>query len=253
MSKKKEAKILGQIINELQDEHVSLQTQFGIYRFRKRIAQQTEESYERYFIKTIINNQTIHILTNKDSILLIRVKNLDNEIILSDSIWKIIYNSKGLIIDLSNNGGGNERYAREFSEKFANDTLKFKSYRFNTSKGRNDFTEWKYGYLYPKSKSLFSGHIVCIINSSCYSSCEAFALMLKSLPNCSLIGLKTGGSSGYPKKFILDNGWTYTISTWQEADIQKKLIEGNGIFPNITIEMDKKYLVALKIISSEIK
>ena len=245
---KKEALLLGKMILTLKDAHVSLTTSEGVYRFIKRTNTQKEEAFAPYFTTTLFNGSTSQMLMNADSIVLLRIKDLDGPIIYQDEHWQYIARSKGLIIDLSDNMGGNEKYAREFLEKLVMDTVRFKSYRFVSGKGRNLFNDWNYGTLVSANRVNYSRHIVAIINANCSSSCEAFALMLRSIAGCTVIGRTTAGTSGFPRQFFLDNGWSYTISTWQEADADHNLIEDRGVSPQIEIPMDKKYAEALKIL-----
>lgn len=65
--------------------------------------------------------------------------------------------------------------------------------------------------------------------------------MPKSIPNCTVIGAPTGGSSGYPAPFELNNGWRYTILTWQKAGVQHNLIEDRGVLPDKSIPLESNY------------
>lgn len=251
MSVKKEARLLGEVIMLLNDYHVSLTTSYGIYKhIPPKSTTEKTEFIDSIFPVHIYTDETSSVYKTKDSLVLIKIFNLDNEIIPDSVIMNQIYSSKGIIIDLSENAGGNETFSRMFVERLISDTITYKSYRFTTGLKRNNFTQWKTATITPNNTVRFNKKIVIIIDGNCFSSCEAFALMLRSMPNCCVIGQNTGGSSGFPKTFTLDNGWTYSISTWQEADITHNLIEGNGVSPDFKVLMNSKYREASKIIKS---
>lgn len=51
-----------------------------------------------------------------------------------------------------------------------------------------------------------------LTNRSCYSAANAFAAVMKSLPNVTLIGARTGGGGGLPWTSELPNGWSIRFS-----------------------------------------
>ena len=54
--------------------------------------------------------------------------------------------------------------------------------------------------------------IALLTNRSCYSAANAFAAVMKSLPNVKLIGARTGGGGGLPWTSELPNGWSVRFS-----------------------------------------
>lgn len=74
------------------------------------------------------------------------------------------------------------------------------------------------------------------------SSNESFILMMKMFPNAKIVGMKTYGSSGNPIPHELSNGVTIYLPSWQAYSLDGKLIEGNGIEPDIKINTTKKIL-----------
>ncbi|MFZ4455779.1 MAG: S41 family peptidase [Bacteroidales bacterium] len=246
LTAKKEALLFAEVIGCLKDCHVSLTTSYGVYRYSKLQNTSKEEGFKKLFPTVVFTNKAADMLMNSDSVLLLRIKSLGAEIIFNNRFWNNISKSKGLIVDLSDNYGGNEKYARNFVQRFVKDTITFKSVRYTTGEGRNHFTDWVNAKLVPDHCIFYSKPLVTIINANCFSSTEAFALMLKSIPGCTLIGVNTGGASGFPENFVLDNGWSYTISTWQEADVEHNLIEDKGVAPHKVIPMELKYSLALK-------
>ena len=67
------------------------------------------------------------------------------------------------------------------------------------------------------------------------SSNESFILMMKQVPNTKVVGMKSFGSSGNPVPIELSNGIKIYLPSWQAYTLDGKLIEGNGINPDIEI------------------
>ena len=67
------------------------------------------------------------------------------------------------------------------------------------------------------------------------SSNESFILMMKQVPNTKVVGMKSFGSSGNPVPIELSNGIKIYLPSWQAYTLDGKLIEGNGVNPDIEI------------------
>jgi hypothetical protein len=74
-----------------------------------------------------------------------------------------------------------------------------------------------------------------LIGEKVMSSNESFVLMMKQAAKSKSIGMRTYGSSGNPGPFLLSNGITINIPSWKAYTLEGKLIEGNGIEPDIEI------------------
>lgn len=145
-----------------------------------------------------------------------------------------------LIIDVRENTGGNESFAKKLAALFVNDSIPYeKVVTYNEKSGKFDKEFIK--KLYPSTNHLdYTGKIYVLSGPSVMSSNESFILMMKQLPNTSIIGMKTYGSSGNPKPYTLSNGVTLYLPSWQAYTIDGKLIEGNGVEPDIEIVTNKE-------------
>jgi carboxyl-terminal processing protease len=68
------------------------------------------------------------------------------------------------------------------------------------------------------------------------SSCEAFLMMMKRVPDCTLVGSKSYGSSGNPKPHGLSNGVTVYLPSWKSMLPDGTEFEGKGIEPDVHVE-----------------
>ncbi len=159
------------------------------------------------------------------------------------SIDDVIRNFSGysdLIIDVRENGGGNEAYAKDFASYFIKDSVTYeKVVCYNEKSGLIDYVHYK--KLYPNKKGLnYSGNIYVLSGPVVMSSNESFVLMMKQVPNAKVVGMKTYGSSGNPVPHKLSNGVTVFLPSWQAYTLDGKLIEGSGVDPDIEIVTSRK-------------
>jgi len=138
-----------------------------------------------------------------------------------------------LIIDVRQNGGGNEKFAKDFASFFITDSMPYeKTILRDSLTGKFDVENTK--WLYPGDFHLnYTGNIYVLSGPNVMSSNESFILMMKQIPNTKVVGMKTYGSSGNPKPYELSNGIKMFIPSWKAYTLDGQLIEGNGIAPDI--------------------
>jgi C-terminal processing protease CtpA/Prc len=79
------------------------------------------------------------------------------------------------------------------------------------------------------------GAVLLLIGRRCASSNESFIAAMRQLPNVTLVGDRTAGSSGNPGTFPLANGWTYSVSRWIEYTVDGQVIEDVGLSPGVFV------------------
>jgi carboxyl-terminal processing protease len=161
-----------------------------------------------------------------------------NPEIPAEDILKDLFAYKNMIIDVRENTGGNENYAKEFASYFVKDSIPYEKVKsFNEKSGAFDNEYIK--MLYSNNKLYYSGNIFVLSGPCVMSSNESFILMMKQLPNAKVVGMKTYGSSGNPLPHELSNGVKIYLPSWQAYTLDGKLIEGNGVEPDIEILTSK--------------
>jgi C-terminal processing protease CtpA/Prc len=144
-----------------------------------------------------------------------------------DNIMLAMKPTKGLIIDIRSNNGGNAANAAKLFSRFIMSNTLVKYEAFKKGEGRLDFYDPQPFYIAPSGN--FYGQPVCVlINRGCYSTCNDFALYMSSLPNTRLIGDQTGGGGGIPNEYLLQNGWKLRYTATMTLSPGKKSTE-NGI------------------------
>jgi len=144
---------------------------------------------------------------------------------------------RGLVIDLRNNGGGNDRNGEAIAARFA-DVMRL--YRRNTVRNgpeHKDFDPPIESFISPAGAESFLGPITVLTNRSTISSAESLVLAFAVLPEASSFGDFTGGGSANPDRTRLENGWEYTVSRWIEYRPDGSTYEGIGIEPDVRVDI----------------
>jgi C-terminal processing protease CtpA/Prc len=152
-----------------------------------------------------------------------------------DDALKRIGDVPFLILDLRDNGGGKHDLALDVAGRFASARRPFGYVRLRNGAAHGDLTPFITQVLQPTGAAQFRGTVLLLTNRRVYSSAEDFVLALRVFPNVIKIGDTTGGSSGKPDTRELPNGWTFTVSTWIEYDLERNPIEDRGIAPSIVV------------------
>lgn len=152
-----------------------------------------------------------------------------------DVLFKTLRDTKGLIIDVRGNTGGNAVNADKLFGRFISEKKLMKYEVIKNGTGHNDFYEPQPVYVSPNGET-YTKPIVLLTNRLCFSACNDFALYISLLPNAKIMGEQTGGGGGIPYNYVLANGWKIQYSATYTLSPDKQQIE-NGIQPNLRINI----------------
>jgi C-terminal processing protease CtpA/Prc len=147
-------------------------------------------------------------------------------------------NAPGIILDVRMNPGGNDALALEVAGRFARTSAVFGYVRFRNGPSHNDFGPMTARTLNARGPWQYAGHVLLLIGRRCASSNESFIAAMDQLPNVTLVGDRSAGSTGNPGTFPLANGWSYTVSRWIEYTVDNRPIEDIGISPDAAVTTD---------------
>lgn len=140
-----------------------------------------------------------------------------------------------LILDIRFNGGGDERLAKKIAGRFVERSVVYAGHVNRDTSSPSGFSEINKRTLKPIRPG-FQGRMVVLMGPVNMSSCEAFLLMMKQVPQCTLMGEKSYGSSGNPKPMRLANGVTVFLPSWVALTPDGEPFEGKGISPDVHVE-----------------
>lgn len=227
-------RVVTQMITKLDDGHVSLTVPNKKVYFANRVFREKPE--DDLYNKQVIQNNYLngqfeeaeHTFYGKiGSIPYINLNVVNAEWNHLQDAIKLHPDAPGIIIDLRHNQGGDFTFAQQAVEKLnAEKRFLFKS-RTKNGTGKDDFTDWHAWYL--DAKGNFDGKILVLIDRYTVSAGERAALILKSLPNATLIGEATNGALSTMIPRGLSNGWYHTIATQDVIAFNGEEYEGKGI------------------------
>ncbi len=160
-----------------------------------------------------------------------------------DKILPKIKNSKGLIIDIRENGGGRSSFAFEITGRLINKPLPNGLWRsrkyipFFRAWGEQE--EWYVGNHDPEPIPLvenpFLGPIVILTGPATGSASQAFIIPFKAGGRAILVGEKTAGDTGMPLDVPLPGGAHAYVITTESMYPDGTEYDGIGVIPDVEV------------------
>lgn len=233
--------VLGAMITELKDDHTNLVSNFNISSFGVQYLGQDNFDWrivqENYLNK---NEQSTgpfqHSFIANNEIGYIRFGAFTGTVDENNLnyILNKYKNTKGLILDLRENGGGSVTDVFNILSRFVETKTLVNYSRIKNGKGRNDFSVAESVYVTPYNGTRYKNKVAVLTDRGTYSAGSFTSLATKAIPNLVLIGDTTGGGLGLPNGGQLPNGWTYRFSITQALTLDLNPAYENGVPPDIT-------------------
>lgn len=139
-------------------------------------------------------------------------------------------NTKGLIVDVRNNGGGLVNNATYLASRFSDQKRVYQYYQTKNGPGPDDFSELN-GYYIEPSSNAYTKPVILLTNGLTASAAEDFTMAMTTIPSVTHVGAPTMGIMSLSLKRELPNGWTYTVSVQKALNADKVSLEGIGVIP----------------------
>lgn len=176
---------------------------------------------------------------------------------LLDVAMDRLRNTKGLVIDVRQNGGGDLSGSRLLARLLAPGSGKVA--RYKVSHRNSDYLLAKRPYYFldgidaglpfapwsdigvepaPAKKSYAGKPVAVLTASACFSACDTFVAALRAHGLATVIGENTGGGTGSPLEIELPHtnlGFRYSVVRGLTA--RDEVIEGRGTAPDLYVEM----------------
>jgi C-terminal processing protease CtpA/Prc len=153
-----------------------------------------------------------------------------------DDMLTYFADTKGIVFDIRENGGGDPFMATLFARHFTDKEYYIGDEHFKTGPGPDDFSISKM-YLTPAGGVKYTKPVMILTNRLCFSATTLFIYNMTVLPYVKTIGRRTGGGSGSTADYFLANGWYWQMSTSEFIDKDGNHLD-NGVDPDINVQLD---------------
>ena len=237
--------VLGDMLTELKEDHTNLISNFNISRFGTHHLGQDNFDWriitDNYLPKDYyISGPFAHGFIANGEIGYVRFSSFSDEIdqINTDFVLNRYKDTKGLILDLRENGGGSPKDMFKLLSRFVETKTLIYYSRIKSGPNHNDFSDSKPAYVEPYDGERYKNKVVILTDRGTFSAGSFTALAAKAISNIVLIGDTTGGGLGLPNGGQLPNGWTYRFSITQALTLDKSPDYENGVPPDIPVLFD---------------
>ncbi len=234
--------VLGAMLSELRDDHTNLISNFNFSRYGVKYLGQ--DNFDWRIIEDNYLNQDyytsgpfVHNFIDKEQIGYVRFASFPGTVDGANLgfVLNRYKNTKGLILDLRENGGGSVSDVFNLLSRFVESKTLVNYSRIKSGPGHNDFSEAKPVYVSPYNGIRYTNKVAVLTDRGTYSAGSFTSLATKTLPNMMLIGDTTGGGLGIPNGGQLPNGWRYRFSISQGLTLDKSPEYENGVPPDIKV------------------
>jgi carboxyl-terminal processing protease len=143
-------------------------------------------------------------------------------------------NLRGLIIDIRGNPGGDHVIGETIASKLLSERTMFSVFRYRDSTVQVSVDP---------EPPIFKGPVVILIDVMNASASERFSACMQSVGRAKIIGEQSPGAVGPSSLKELPNGATFLYLVAQSLTPDGKVLEGNGVIPDITVPLDRKALL----------
>lgn len=210
--------ILDSMLYDLRDGHVNLVSDFNLSRnwqwYLNHPVNFNYDVIERYYLGSDYRIAGGLQYTIIDSIGYIYYGSFSSGFSMEQlqEMTEYLQPTKGVIVDVRDNGGGSLNNAYALASVFATES-KTVLYTFEkTGPGPNDFGNASAINNSPLAGANYRKPVALLLNRKAYSATNTFAAILSTYPQVQIIGDKSGGGGGVPVDYELPNGWRFRFS-----------------------------------------
>jgi hypothetical protein len=230
--------VLHDLLRELKDGHIELRTEGGFatltYEWPRM---QGGKAYSplvvrKYFDRELRvagdGNLEYEILPENIGYIYLASFAEGNWVYDLDRILAFFLNTKGLIFDVRNNGGGHGEIANFITSRFASAPITYVWYSPGGAQ------RWTYTIV-PAGPYRYLKPVVVLINGASFSAAELLPELMKQIPLVTTAGDTTGGGGGSNDVFFLPSNKRIKIPTSYFKRFSGEMVEWNGIPPDILV------------------
>jgi carboxyl-terminal processing protease len=229
--------IMADLLSHLNDNHVRLESPNRSYRSGVLGAMPPMDDFF-----PLIKSKYLHGYKDRaagifsgwltDSIGYFHIQYFENLEQTSKVIDQIIYefkDTKGIVIDVRENYGGEDEVGKAIADHFADKKRLYMLKRYKNGNAHGDFAPPQKWYVEPEGRIQYTKPVILLINRYSVSEAEVFTLAMRVLPQVTIIGDVTSGVFADVDKGTLPNGWTFRYPYNLIEDATGFCWEGIGI------------------------
>lgn len=236
--------VLATMLNELKDDHTNLIAPFNVSQYN--VALNGPKNYrartidEFYITDAWRTGSLKHDFLSNKEVGYIRYGSFMSD--FSDAQMDLVLerykDTKGIILDLRENGGGNVFNIPKLLGRFAQSKTLVGYSITRNGPAHHEFADKESFYITPHGSVQYLKPVIVLIDRGSFSATTFFAVATKAFPNITLMGDATGGGGGLPNGGQLPNGWTYRFSISQLLDLNEDNYAENGVPADINVAFD---------------
>jgi len=150
-----------------------------------------------------------------------------------DEALEQMRDTRGLIIDVRLNGGGDEPTAGKVAGRFLQKEFVYSCSQYRNGPSHTDLTEKYERKVSPRGPWRYNRPVVLLIGQKCMSSNESFIAMMSGDPEVTIIGDHTCGSSGNPRIVKLPLDMTVGVPRWIDYLPDGAPLDERGFQPKV--------------------
>jgi len=245
ISKDSLSNTLGKMMLLTKDGHTWLSTDAGQYGYGFDVQNGYQIDLDRKLVETNYLGNTPKKVSDsmqytilKQNLALVVYRDFMN-VITEEGINQMLTDlkdTKGMILDVRGNGGGDPEMAGMLAGHFTNKRVYTGYESFKTGPGKNDFSKSEI-YLETGNGVKYLKPIAILTDRGCYSATLTLQYLTDPLENIFTVGARSGGGSGSTSDGQLSNGWIYSLSVSEFIDAKGRHID-NGILPDVEAHLN---------------
>jgi hypothetical protein len=177
---------------------------------------------------------------HKDRLGYLAVDNLSKQGLVEqfDQALEELGGTRGLILDLRFNGGGDEGFASQIAGRFVDQERIYSVNRYRNGPKRTQLGNKLQRKFSPRGPWQYEAPVVVLQGRRTMSSAESLALMFSVCPQVTTMGDPTAGSSANPRRLELPGGILANMPRWLDMTPDGKPFEDLGAQPKVRVEVE---------------
>jgi hypothetical protein len=232
---------VGGMIGELRDYHADLHTSFGTFGpppipYAHHVATTTLRTSYLADAERATASGRIFFARLKDGTGYVRIPSFEGEGWGGEIVSALtaLGTPPALVVDIRDNGGGNESVGIDVASHFYDQTREYRVSQYRNGRSHSDFTSPSRMSVSP-SLPHYAGPVALITNRFNGSSAEDFTLMMRVVPTVVVVGDTTLGVGSNPLRIGLSNGWTYRVPQSKQSTPDGFVYNWRGLPPAVAV------------------